>query len=82
MKRQLAFFLLIFLAAFTACKSSDIRNSLDEIDSYVDADPQAALAAIDGLDMSGVRAESIKAHYSLLHSKALDKCYIDTLVFN
>ncbi len=78
MKRQIASFFLFFLAALTACKSSDIRNSLDEIDSYVDADPQAALAAIDGLDMSGVRAESIKAHYSLLHSKALDKCYIDT----
>ncbi|MBR3526297.1 MAG: hypothetical protein IKN88_00785 [Bacteroidales bacterium] len=78
MKRQIASFFLFFLAALTACKSSDIRNSLDEIDSYVDADPQAALAAIDGLDMSGVKAESIKAHYSLLHSKALDKCYIDT----
>ena len=78
MKRQLVPFLLIFLAAFTACKSTDIRNSLDEIDRYVDADPQAALAAIDGLDMSGIRAESVKAHYSLLHSKALDKCFIDT----
>ena len=78
MKRQLVPFLLIFLAAFTACKSTDIRNSLDEIDSYVDADPQAALAAVNELDMSGVKAESVKAHYSLLHSKALDKCYIDT----
>lgn len=78
MKRQIASFFLFFLAALTACKSSDIRNSLDVIDSYVDADPQAALAAVNELDMSGVKAESVKAHYSLLHSKALDKCYIDT----
>lgn len=78
MKRPIASFFLFFLAALTACKSSDIRNSLDEIDSYVDADPQAALAAVNELDMSGVKAESVKAHYSLLHSKALDKCFIDT----
>lgn len=78
MKRQLVPFLLLFLAALTACKSSDIRNSLDEIDSYVDADPQAALAAINELDMNGVKAEGLRAHFSLLHSKALDKCYIDT----
>jgi len=75
MRQQLVLFLLLFL---TACSGAAIQESLDEIDSYVDADPQAALEAMEELDMSGIRAAGIKAHYSLLHSKALDKCYIDT----
>ena len=75
MKHFYWFVLVLFLAA---CSEAAIQNKLDEIDTYVDSDPQSALAAINELDMSYVKTEKVKAHYSLLHSKAIDKCYIDT----
>lgn len=75
MKQRL---ILLLLLCLTACGTTGIQSRLDEIDGYVDSDPQAALAALTGLDMGDVRSRSDKAHYSLLYSKALDKCYIDT----
>lgn len=75
MKHLYWFFLVIFL---TACSEAAIQGKLDEIDTYVDSDPQSALAAVNELDISDVKSEKVKAHYSLLHSKAIDKCYIDT----
>ena len=65
MKHFYWFVLVLFLAA---CSEAAIQNKLDEIDTYVDSDPQSALAAINELDMSYVKTEKVKAHYSLLHS--------------
>ena len=70
--------LFVLLALLTACNGVSVENTLSEIDSYVDDDPHAALYALLELDMDGVISARVKAHYSLLHSKALDKCYIDT----
>ena len=71
-------YLIILLALLASCSGISVQHRLDEIDSYVDDDPRAALSALTELDMGGVRSARVKAHYSLLHSKALDKCYIDT----
>lgn len=70
--------ILFALAIITACNSATIQERLNEIDCYVDRDPQSALIALTEMDLSGIKSDRIKAHYSLLHSKAIDKCYIDT----
>lgn len=70
--------ILFALAIITACNSATIQERLNEIDCYVDSDPQSALTALTEMDLSGIKSDRIKAHYSLLHSKAIDKCYIDT----
>lgn len=70
--------LFALLALLTSCNGVSVENTLSEIDSYVEGDPHTALSALKELDMSSVRSARVKAHYSLLHSKALDKCYIDT----
>ncbi|MBO4764292.1 MAG: hypothetical protein J5508_01100 [Bacteroidales bacterium] len=75
MKHLTTILLVLFL---TACSDAGIQDKLNEIDTYIDSDPQSALAALDQLHMGDVKSEKVKAHYSLLHSKALDKCYIDT----
>lgn len=76
MKRYLI--LLILFLFITSCTESGVKNRLEEIEECVDSDPQSALAALRELDMDNVKSEKVKAHYSLLHSMALDKCYIDT----
>lgn len=76
MKRYLI--LLILFLFITSCTESGVKDRLEEIEECVDSDPQSALAALRELDMDNVKSEKVKAHYSLLHSMALDKCYIDT----
>ena len=75
MKHLTIILLVLFL---TACSDAGIQDRLDEIDTYVDSDPQLALTALRELDIGDVKSDKVKAHYSLLHSKAIDKCYIDT----
>ena len=70
--------IILILVLLNACSGPRFNNKLDAIDAYVDSDPQSALVALNELSMSDVKSEKVKAHYSLLHSKAIDKCYIDT----
>lgn len=72
------YLILFFLLLLTACGGTGVSDQLDGIDGYVDNNPQAALEALASLDIGNVKSRESKAHYSLLYSKALDKCYIDT----
>ena len=50
---------------------------LDDIESYVQARPDSALAQLRALDPHSLRSRRARARHSLLHAMALDKCYID-----
>ena len=56
------------------------RNNatLDAVESYINERPDSALAVLRGLDIADKKTNrSTLARSSLLHSIALDKCYID-----
>ena len=51
---------------------------LTDIESYIDARPDSALASIRNIDTSALHGRAAKAKFALLHAIALDKNYIDT----
>ena len=75
--------LLIVLCALllSACGASPHRRIaavLDDVESYINERPDSALAVLRELDSTAaVRGPARLARASLLHSMALDKCYID-----
>ena len=69
---------LLLLAG--ACHPTARRSTaalLDDVESYINDRPDSALAVLRGLDSTAVRGRALRARAALLHSMALDKCYID-----
>lgn len=82
--RQLKIFEVLFLCfsvLLEACgpvSRSNVKAALDEVESYINDRPDSALAVLRGLDSTAViRRPAQRARAALLHSIALDKCYID-----
>ncbi len=82
--RQLKIFEVLFLCfsvLLVACgpvSRSNVKAALDEVESYINDRPDSALAVLRGLDSTAViRRPAQRARAALLHSMALDKCYID-----
>ncbi|MBR1577732.1 MAG: hypothetical protein IJ653_04005 [Bacteroidales bacterium] len=73
----------VMLAVFSlaACGPAPCRRvaaTLDEVESYINERPDSALAVLRALDSTAVyRGPAQRARASLLHTMALDKCYID-----
>ena len=70
------------LAAITIVSCNDARKSetfrlLEDVDSYIEARPDSALAVLEGIDKSELTSKELEAKYALLLSQALDKNYID-----
>ena len=70
------------LAAITIVSCNDARKSetfrvLEDVDSYIEARPDSALAVLEGIDKSKLTSKELEAKYALLLSQALDKNYID-----
>lgn len=75
-KNILQFVLLIFV--LSACTENKNRLSmLNNIESYIDEEPQRALAELREIKDSIGASPKLKAKHALLHSIALDKNYID-----
>lgn len=71
---------LIALALLAACGPSPRQRTaavLDDVESYINERPDSALAVLRALDSTAVRGRALRARAALLHSMALDKCYID-----
>ncbi|MBE6217644.1 MAG: hypothetical protein E7124_06325 [Bacteroidales bacterium] len=60
-----------------SCSTFDVRNRLNDIESYIMDRPDSALAVLDMMDRSLLTTERLRAHHALLHAMALDKNYID-----
>ena len=65
------------LCFVTGCGIRDVRNQLNDVESYIAERPDSALAVIESIDTTALKTNSLKAHHALLHAMALDKNYID-----
>ena len=78
--------LLLIITAITIVSCNDARKSetfrvLEDVDSYIEARPDSALAVLEGIDVEDLGSREEKAKYALLMSMALDKNYIDRTDF-
>ena len=71
------FVALVLVAGCGSSPQGRIAARLDDVESYIDAHPDSALAVLRALDADSLRGPSQYARAALLHQVALDKCYID-----
>ena len=71
------FYSILLLCLVTSCSIRDVRNQLNDVESYIAERPDSALAVIESIDPTVLKTNSLKAHHALLHAMALDKNYID-----
>ena len=86
MNRHIYRLVAVVLAAMTIVSCNDARRSetyrvLEDVDSYIEARPDSALAVLKGIDVEDLGSREEKAKYALLMSMALDKNYIDRTDF-
>ena len=82
MNRHIYRLVAAVLAAMTIVSCDDARKSetyrvLEDVDSYIEARPDSALAVLECIDKSELTSKELEAKYALLLSQALDKNYID-----
>ena len=82
MNRHIYRFIAAVLAAITIVSCNGVRKSetfrlLEDVDSYIEARPDSALAVLEGINKSELTSKELEAKYALLLSQALDKNYID-----
>ena len=82
MNRHIYRFIAAVLAAITivSCNGggkSEAFRVLEDVDSYIEARPDSALAVLEGINKSELTSKELEAKYALLLSQALDKNYID-----
>ena len=86
MNRHIYRLVAAVLAAMTIVSCNGARKSetyrvLEDVDSYIEARPDSALAVLEGIDVEDLGSREEKAKYALLMSMALDKNYIDRTDF-
>ena len=74
--------LSLCLAMLLVSCGSGLRSrtvaALDDVETYINERPDSALAVLRRMDSTAViRLSALRARAALLHSMALDKCYID-----
>ena len=86
MNRHIYRLVAAVLAAITIVSCNGARKSetyrlLEDVDSYIEARPDSALAVLEGIGEEDLGSREEKAKYALLMSMALDKNYIDRTDF-
>ena len=86
MRKQILTILAVVVTAMTIFSCNDARKSetyrlLEDVDSYIEARPDSALAVLENIDNDELNTREEKAKYALLTSMALDKNYIDRTDF-
>ncbi|MBR6868256.1 MAG: hypothetical protein IKM93_00390 [Bacteroidales bacterium] len=78
----LPIFLTLATLILASCASRQTAATLNDIETYIQARPDSALATIRAIDTTMLTTRSLRAHYALLHAMALDKNWIDTTDVN
>ena len=80
MGRRFAYILMLVLsqAAVLSCADRAVRQQLNNLETLVQTKPDSALKIIRSIDTLRLKSSDCRAKYSLLHTMALDKNYIDT----
>jgi tetratricopeptide (TPR) repeat protein len=73
---SIVLFIAIFLLA--SCANRKTAATLNDVETYIQARPDSALATIRAIDTTTLTTRALRAHYALLHAMALDKNWIDT----
>ena len=82
-RHYISFFNLLLAALFLAsCANHQTAATLNDVETYIQARPDSALATICAIDTTTLTTRSLRAHYALLHAMALDKNWIDTTDVN
>ena len=86
MRKQILTILAVIITAITIVSCNGARKSetfrvLEDVDSYIEARPDSALAVLEGIGEEDLGSREEKAKYALLMSMALDKNYIDRTDF-
>ncbi|MBR4351735.1 MAG: hypothetical protein IKQ01_01540 [Bacteroidales bacterium] len=74
--------LSLALALLASCASRYTTATLNDVETYIQARPDSALATIRTIDTTTLTTRKLRAHYALLHAMALDKNWIDTTDVN
>ena len=75
---NISLFLCVLLCACNGAQEAQrIRKTLDGIGTCLSARPDSALAVLRAIDPGSLKTKKDRARAALLHSIALDKCYVD-----
>ena len=66
-------FLFCGLVSLISCGVSEVRDKLNDVESYIMERPDSALTVLDSMDRAILTTDRLKAHHSLLLAMALDK---------
>lgn len=68
----------VLLTCLASCGNRRTAALLRDVESYIQARPDSALATLLDIPAAYLATPKLKADYSLLYAMALDKCWIDT----
>ena len=67
----------ISLFVFLSCSDRAVRQTLDDVESYIMERPDSALHVLESMDRGLLTTDRSRAQHALLYAMALDKNYID-----
>lgn len=68
---------LVASGCFTSCSDRNGLAVLSDVESLMAERPDSALQILRGIDSTMLESRAVRAKWAVLHSMALDKCYID-----
>lgn len=77
MRLRLVIVSLASLLLVPACGNRHIRDTLNDIDTFIEDCPDSAFAFLTAIRAEDLGGKAQRAHYSLLYAKARDKNSVD-----
>lgn len=75
--KRISFIIATVLMCFIGCSPKSVRNTLSDVETFIQERPDSALTILDTMDRASLTTARSRAHHALLHAMALDKNFID-----
>lgn len=75
--KRISFIIATVLMCFIGCAPKSVRNTLSDIETFIQERPDSALTILDTMARASLTTARSRAHHALLHAMALDKNFID-----